>query len=294
MADVRTTPPALADPDAVAADLQGSIADAVADAGMDGVVINLSGGIDSTTTATLAVEALGAQSVLGLVLPTETNRSKNMSDAVRMADDLGIEHRVIELQDLLDTFTKLVSSITRDVRPDPLADGSATMTVPVGHREGYTAAVGNAAARMRMMVAYFEANTTDRLVVGTGNRTELLLGYFTKYGDGGADILPLAELYKTEVREIARAIDVPTDIIEKPPTAGLWADQTDEDELGAPYGRIDTILWNLVVRDVALASIADAIDTDIGEVERFADMIEESAHKRAPPSEPANVSYARD
>ncbi len=294
MADVRTTPPSLADPAAVAAELQGFIADAVTDAGMDGVVINLSGGIDSTTTATLAVEALGPESVLGLVLPTETNRSKNMSDAVRMADDLGIEHRVIELQDLLDTFTKVVSSVTRDVRPDPLADGSATMTVPVGHREGYTAAVGNAAARMRMMVAYFEANTTDRLVVGTGNRTELLLGYFTKYGDGAADMLPLAELYKTEVRELARAIDVPTDIIEKPPTAGLWADQTDEDELGAPYERIDTILWNLVVGEAAPVSIADAIDTDLGEVERFAGMIEETAHKRTPPREPAEVSYARD
>lgn len=286
MASVRTAPPSLADPAATAERLQTFIAETVADAGMDGAVVNLSGGIDSTVTATLAVEALGADNVLGLVLPTDANRSENMEDAIRVADDLGIEHRVIELQDLLDTFTKVVSSITRDVRADPLDDSAAVMTVPVGHREGYTAAVGNAAARMRMMVAYFEANTTSRLVLGTGNRTELLLGYFTKYGDGAADLLPIAELYKSEVRELARAIGVPAEIIEKPPTAGLWENQTDEDELGASYEHIDTVLWNLQETDVDVTEMAAALDVEAEAVERFAQMVERAEHKRRPPHRP--------
>ncbi len=293
MTDIRTDPTELTAPAAVADDLAGFIEAAVVDAGMAGAVVNLSGGIDSTVSATLAVDALGADRVLGLVLPTESNRSGNMSDAVAVATDLGIDYRVIELQDLLDTFTKLVSSVTRNVRVDPMEDASATMTVPVGHREGYTAAVGNAAARMRMMVAYFEANTTDRLVLGTGNRTELLLGYFTKYGDGAADILPIAGLFKTEVREVARELEVPEDIIDKPPTAGLWAGQTDEDELGAPYEQIDTILWNLDSTDADPSTIAEAMGIEQAQVERFAEMKAAAAHKRGPPPQPDDLTTAR-
>lgn len=199
-----------------------------------------------------------------------------------------MNHRIIELQDLLDTFTRTVSTVTRDVPSDPMQDTSATMTVPVGHREHFTAAVGNAAARMRMMVAYFEANTTNRIVLGTGNRTELLLGYFTKYGDGAADLLPLGDLYKSEVREIARTIGVRDRIITKEPTAGLWAGQVDEVELGAPYERIDTILWNLVEADAGAADIASEQDTDIEQVHRFERMMGDASHKRRTPRCPSD------
>ncbi len=97
-----------------------------------------------------------------------------------------------------------------------------------------------------MMILYYHANNLNRLVVGTGNRTELLVGYFTKYGDGGVDILPIGDLYKTEVRMLASQLGVPNEIIEKPPTAGLWAGQTDEEELGIKYEILDRILYLMV------------------------------------------------
>ena len=142
-----------------------------------------------------------------------------------------------------------------------------------------------------MMIAYFEANTTDRIVLGTGNRTEMLLGYFTKYGDGGADILPIADLYKTEVRQLAREINIRERIIMKEPTAGLWVGQVDEVELGAPYELIDTILWNLIETEWTVEEIAAALEIKEEAVERFRRMVDRQRHKRINPPFPS-VSLA--
>lgn len=286
----RTTPPQLADPQAVAEDRQSFIADTVSNTGADGIVVNVSGGIDSAVSATLAAEALGSDRVLGLILPTDANRSENTNDAIQVAEELVIDYRVIELQDLLDAFTKTVSTVTREVPFDPMSATQATMTISVGTREDYVGAVGNAAARIRMMVAYFEANTTNRLVLGTGNRTEHLLGYFTKYGDGGVDLNPIGDLYKSEVRQLASAIDIREDIITKEPTAGLWSGQADEVELGASYDDIDTILWNLIELDTPVKDIAAAIDIDATTVERFSRMVEDTEHKRRKPISPVDCA----
>lgn len=293
MPTFRTDPPALADPRAVADRLQGFIQRSVSSAGADGVVVNLSGGIDSSLSATLATRALGSDRVTGLILPTDANRDRNIDDARRLAEELVIDYRVIEIQELLDTFVKTVSSETREAPGNPLDNRRGTMTVPVKHRDDFTEAVGNVAARLRMVIAYFEANTTNALVLGTGNRTEFLLGYFTKYGDGGVDILPIGELFKTEVRQLARALDIREALVTKEPTAGLWAGQADEVELGAPYEELDTILWNLEEVGADIDTIAETTGTDVETIEQFRRMVADASHKRQMPPTP-DVRLERD
>lgn len=271
------------------------VRDVVDDAGADGVVVGLSGGIDSTVSAHLAVEALGSDNVYGLILPAEATSERNESDARHVAEELVIDHRVIEIQPVLDT---LLATITREVRESSRRAGESVSRYvavdPVDERANFRGATGNAAARLRMLVTYFEANTTNRLVLGTGNRSELLLGYFTKYGDGGVDCLPIGDLYKTQVRALARHLGVRDRIVEKPPTAGLWRGQTDQSELGAPYEVIDEILVRLVDEGRSVAATADALECDPELVRAVADRHERTAHKRRLPPTPATRSGGDD
>lgn len=285
--DVARAPPKLNDPTETQREITAFIREVVSDAGADGVVVNLSGGIDSTVAATLATEALGCENVYGLILPSGANTKANIDDARQVAEELVIGHHVIDIQSLLDQFVHTVASTTRESKRHPLSTTTRVTVSPVKPRENYREAVGNAAARLRMMIAYFEANTTSRLVLGTGNRTELVLGYFTKYGDGGVDLLPLGDLYKTEVRVLARHLGVRDDIIEKEPTAGLWAGQADESELGASYETIDAILQHLIDKDNSIQGAADAVGVDSALVQTYAEMCHQTAHKRATPPTPA-------
>lgn len=266
------------------------IRESVAGAGAEGVVVNLSGGIDSTVSATLAVEALGSDHVYGLVLPANANQKDNIDDARQVAEELVIDHRVIDVQPLLDRFVRAMTSESRETTRDPASGTTQMIIAPDESRERYEAAVGNAAARLRMMSAYFEANTTSRLVLGTGNRTELLLGYFTKYGDGGVDLLPIGDLYKTEVRDLARHLDIRDTIVEKEPTVGLWVGQADEAELGASYGTIDAILYHVVDEGRRVQEVATALDTEPDRVRSYVEMYDRAAHKRAPPPTPDQES----
>ena len=228
----------------------------------EGVVVPVSGGIDSTLTAYLCVEALGADSVTALVLPCTLTDAENTIDAHAVLERLGVEPTKTQLQPMLDIFEDSVA--------------------PAVSAESDRRAVGNVIARLRMVVAYYAANMTDRLVCGTSNRTELLLGYVTKYGDAAADMRPIAGLYKTEVRAMARHLDVPTDIVEKTPTAGLWAGQTDESELGAPYGLLDVVLHELVEKNLGIEGTAAALGIDESFVARYAHRIVKNRHKREP------------
>lgn len=275
------------DIETVEAECVSFIRSAVDDAGVQGVVVALSGGIDSTTTATLAVEALGKRSVNGLVLPSETSDESNIDDAQRAAFDLGIDFRTVDIQPVVDAVTETMRFdhwFQRAVADGGPGSGRARNSTD-SHGE-YKRAVGNATARARMLATYFEANLHDRLVLGTGNRTELSLGYFTKYGDGGADILPLGDLYKTEVRRLAEHLDVPERIIDKQPTAGLWDGQTDSDELGASYGTIDAILRKLLDEGCSVSQIAAELGVEENLVVRFAEMYRDAAHKRGTPPTP--------
>ena len=240
-------------------------------AGTDRAVMGLSGGIDSTLTAHLAVEAIGVENVHGLVMPGESNDPKNMSDAERVATDLGITHDVIEIEPIARAFL------------EPLPDVDAGDRIET---DPLRTAVGNLRVRIRAVCNYFVANHVGGLVLGTGNRTEALVGYFTKYGDGAVDCHPIGGLYKQQVRQLARHVGVPEDLVTKTPTAGLWTGQTDEDELGLAYDTLDAILALTVdgpFPPSAAVRLLDGVTTE--QVEWVHDLHDRSAHKRhAPPA----------
>lgn len=236
------------------------ISSKVEEAGAGGAVIGMSGGIDSSLTAYLAVEALGSENVLGLMLPEKGITSKqDVEDAIEISKTLGIEHKVIEIEPVLRSFSKVIT----------------------GFDKTNFIASGNLKARTRMCILYYHANLLNRMVIGTGNKTELLLGYFTKYGDGGVDIEPIGGLYKTQVRGLARYLGIPAKIIEKVPTAGLWKGQTDEGELGVTYEVADKILSMLVDGKQDVSSVKKVFPPE--HVERLVSLLRANEHKRLPP-----------
>ena len=189
--------------------------------GHDGVVVGLSAGIDSALVARLARDSLGPEHVLGAQLPEESFPESLRAETEEYARSLGIEHRVVPITPLVRALEAVLPGIEDRVSR------------------------GNAVARLRMIVLYALARERRRLVAGTGNKSEILLGYFTKYGDGGVDLLPIGDLYKTEVRELARRLELPAPLRERAPTAGLWEGQTDEGELGISYDDVDRVLSGL-------------------------------------------------
>jgi NAD+ synthase len=237
-------------------------------------VVAISGGVDSSLTSHLAVEALGVENVYGLVLPSEVNREANMSDAERVAGELlGIEYDLIEIDPLVAAFC--------EANPHVEAGDDHTGTEQV--------AVGNLRARIRAVLSYFAANRRNGFVVGTGNRSEAAVGYFTKYGDGAVDCHPIATLYKQQVRQLARHVGVPEELAEKTPSAGLWPDQTDEGELGIEYDTLDSILALHVDGPLPMDATARTIGVDPDVVEKVQRLYEASAHKRNVPPGPEPV-----
>ncbi|MBV0902161.1 NAD+ synthase [Haloarcula salina] len=234
-------------------------------AGVETAVIGLSGGIDSTLTSHLAVEALGEDAVHGLVMPSEVNREDNMSDAERVADDLlGIEYDVIEINPLVDAFL--------DAYPEA---------------EGDQLAVGNLRVRCRAVLNYLVGNHEGALVLGTGNRSEAAVGYYTKYGDGAVDCHPIATLYKQQVRQLASHIGVPDDLAEKTASAEMWSGQTDADEMGMDYDTLDSVLALHIDGGMPAAATADHIGVSQEVVDTVREMHDSSAHKRAMPPGPS-------
>lgn len=183
-----------------------------------GAVIGISGGIDSAVVAALAVEALGPGRVLGLILPCESNE-ENMKDAIDFAKKFGIEYKVIDL-------TKTYQAFLRDNKENNQCNLSFCNIKP----------------RLRMTTLYFQASLYNYLVLGTSNKSELITGYLTKYGDGGVDIEPIADLLKNEVYQMAYLLDIPKEIIDKIPTADLMPNQTDEGEMGFTYEELDRFI----------------------------------------------------
>lgn len=239
------------------------IADIVAEAGADGTVLGLSGGVDSTLTAHLAVDALGPEGLHGLVLPGTVSDVENMSDAEQVATDLGISYDVIEIDPIVDRFVEAAPEV-----------------------EGDHVAIGNTRARVRAVLNYLFANHENRIVLGTGNRSEGAVGYFTKYGDGAVDCHPIGNLYKGQVRQLAHHVGIPEDLAEKTPTAGLWSSQTDEEEMGVGYDTLDAILALHVDGPLSRAATAELVGCDRETVDRVVTMYERSAHKRQVPPTP--------
>jgi NAD+ synthase len=229
--------------------------------GVRGVAVGLSGGIDSALAARLAVDALGADRVLGVLQPDAAYPPALLAETEAYATALGIAHRTVAIRP--------IEAAVHAALPE-LAD-------PV--------ALGNVKARLRMVVLYAVAREEGRLVVGTGNKSELLLGYFTKHGDGGVDLLPLGDLYKTEIRALAAELGLPAAIRERAPTAGLWEGQTDEGELGLPYEEIDRILVGFE-RLLSEEEIAAATGSSLETVRGLARRIRTTRHKRRLPPIP--------
>jgi len=227
----------------------------------EGATLGLSGGIDSTTTAYLAVDALGVEGLHGLVMPSEVNDPDNMSDAERVAEDLGIPYDVIEIQPIAEQFF--------DAVPEAAESRMAT---------------GNVYVRTRAVCNYFVANAENRVVLGTGNRSEAMTGYFTKYGDQAVDCNPIGGLYKQQVRQLAAHIGVPHDLVMQTPTAGMWSGQTDEDEMGLGYDRLDAILALHIDGPLSTAATVRTLDgVSREDIERVESLVEKSQHKRSMP-----------
>lgn len=186
------------------------------------VVVGLSGGVDSSLTATLCRRALGAEAVKGFLLPYRTSSEESRDHALLLADELGIETREIDITEAVDGYAERFEAGMSD------------------HRRG------NVAARQRMIVLFDQAAKLDALPVGTGNKSERLLGYFTWHADDTPPINPLGDLFKVQVWELARALGIPEEIVEKPASADLIHGQTDEEDLGVSYAQADLILHHLL------------------------------------------------
>jgi len=241
------------------------IADTVEDAGAEGAVIGLSGGIDSTTTAHLAVEALGSDAVHGLLMPSEVNADADETDAERVAEDLGIEYDVVDINPVVESFV--------DAAPEGVADDRM--------------ALGNVRVRTRAVLNYFVANAESRVVLGTGNRSEAATGYFTKYGDQAVDCNPIGNLYKCQVRQLARQLGVPEDLVTRTPTAGMWEGQTDEAEMGLGYDELDAILALHVDGPFSKSATRRTLGLPESAIKRVVELHEQSKHKRNMPPAPA-------
>lgn len=225
--------------------ISGWIKEQIEGAGAKGAVVGLSGGLDSSVTAALCKRVTD---MLGLIMPIHSD-PLDEECASLLAKEFDIPVRRVDLSPVYDVLIKVL--------PDPT---------------GLPAA--NLKPRLRMATLYYFANKENRLVVGTGNKSEIMMGYFTKYGDGGVDILPLGGLLKRQVRELARELGIPSQIIARPPSAGLWAGQTDEGELGITYDQLDQVL--------TIPESGGSVDFNGELVQRVKRHMEETKHKRVP------------
>jgi len=238
--------------------LQAFIVHSVRESGRKGVVVGLSGGVDSALVAKLCADAIGPGRVLAVAMP-DGKGGKDLRDARKWAKALGIEFRVVGIGPVVTALEKRLNAYAAD-----------------------SIARGNLRARARMAVLYYIANTENRIVMGTGNKSESLCGYFTKFGDGGADFLPIGDLYKTQVTEMARYVGVPPEIVEKVPTAGLWPGQTDEGELGISYAELDRILLGIELQ-LEPEAISEKAAVPLDHVKYVLGLVAKSVHKRKMP-----------
>ena len=228
------------------------IREQVLSAGCGGVTIGLSGGIDSSVVAVLCKRAF-PNNTLALILPCHSSE-RDIEDANSVATRFLIPTRLIPLDDVFDSLVEIFPKFRDDPGKGVIAEA-------------------NLKVRLRMVTLYYIANHLGYLVVGTGNRSELAVGYFTKYGDGGVDIIPLGNLVKSQVRELAYYLGIPKELIQKPPSAGLWTGQTDEGEMGITYEELD--------RYIITGQAGEELK------KRIEELSEGSAHKRLTPPIPS-------
>jgi NAD+ synthase len=237
--------------------LTGFLKSEITRTGFTRAVIGLSGGIDSALSCALAAEALGSQNVLAVRMPYKSSSSDSLEDAEKTAQGLGVKMDTIEITPMIEPIIQREPNIT-NLRK------------------------GNLMARARMIVLYDQSEAFKGLVVGTSNKTEILLGYTTLWGDMASAVNPIGDLYKTQLRQLARALPIPKSVIEKPPSADLWLGQTDEAELGFTYEDVDGLLYLLVDQRCSLEDCIEA-GYEKGFVEIVTNRIRRSQYKRMMP-----------
>ncbi|MCY4009570.1 MAG: NAD+ synthase [Anaerolineaceae bacterium] len=238
--------------------LQGFIRDALAKAGVSRCVVGLSGGIDSAVSAALAARALGPERVLAIRMPAAETSSASMEDAAAVSEALELPFMDVSIAEMAEPLLERFPELDRLRK-------------------------GNVFARLRMLVLYDQSAACAGLVLGTSNKTEMLLGYSTVYGDGAAALQPIADLYKHQIRQMATHLEIPQSVLEKAPSADLWVGQTDEEELGFPYDVADALLYLLVDERY---SVAEAIDCGFEPtfVEHFWQRVKQNHYKRTMPN----------
>jgi NAD+ synthase len=230
----------------------------VARAGRRRAVLGLSGGIDSALVCYLAAEALGPENVLAVTMPYATSSPASLADALAVAEATGVQRQHLEITPIVEPLFAAFPDMDRRRK-------------------------GNAMARTRMIVLFDRSEAFGGLVLGTGNKTELLLGYSTLYGDSACALAPIGDLYKTQVRQLAAALGVPRSILAKPPTADLWPDQTDEGDLGLTYDEADAILYLLFDAGLSPAQVR-ARGYDERSIARVCDLVQRNLFKRRLPA----------
>jgi len=222
-----------------------------------GIIVGLSGGIDSSLVGLLAVKALGKQRVFALMLPdSSVTPGEDTKDAINLAKNLKIRYKVIDLKKIK---KELVNKLPKNKM-----------------------AVANLLVRLRMSMLYYYATAKHRLVLGTGDKSEIMLGYYTKYGDGGVDLLPIGDLYKTQVRCLAQYLEIPMKIINKKSSARLWKGQTAEKELGIEYEEIDKILQFIADKNSERSLFSNS-DITKRKILKVKSLIEKNQHKQEMP-----------
>ncbi len=238
------------------------------ESGANTFVMGLSGGIDSAVVCGLAARAVGKERVLGVIMPSASNPDDAVQ-ANKVAQAFGVRTLTVDLTSLAQTFQ---ASMPTEAALDALNLLPSGASDDVDARRNLAKA--NVRPRLRMTTLYYVANLVKGVVVGTGNKSEASIGYFTKYGDGGVDLFPIIDLYKFEVRAVAQEIGVPQSVIDRPPSAGLWQGQTDEDEIGLTYEQLDGAL-------VAIEG-GDTSSVDPTVLDRVTRLNAVSEHKRQP------------
>lgn len=223
--------------------------------GAKGFVLGVSGGIDSAVCLRLCVRAVGRSKVLAVLMPEKDSPKQDIKDSKELCKAEGVRYEIVDLSRAIKAFRESV------------------------HGRIDRKSLANIKARCRMIILYHYANSESRLVVGTSNKSELLVGYFTKFGDGGADLEPIGDLYKTEVRSLAKEMGIHDRITRKVPSAGLWKGQTDEGEMGIKYEKLDAILLGIEL-GLDEKQIAERAETTSREVQRISRMVRLSSHKR--------------
>ncbi|MEM3031571.1 MAG: NAD+ synthase [Nitrososphaerota archaeon] len=242
------------------------ISEYVGSAGAGGVVVGLSGGVDSSVVATLCVRALSSSRVMGIIMPTAFTPREDLADAEWLASWLSIRHRTVPIDPILEAYASQLGRSSQD--------SEARM------------AFANLRARIRMSILYFHANMLNYLVAGTGDRSEILIGYYTKYGDGGVDFLPVAGLYKTQLRHLAKSLGIPDRIALKPSSPQLYPGHRAVDELPADYDVLDPILYHLFDLGKSLDETAEFMGVSRELVRAVYERHLRTEHKRKMPASP--------